>query len=198
MTTTTGNAFARLQSAFDELRDLGIDARGPSECCGTCSRAAVPDGVSFVFWNQQAHDEAFVTQDGELLGDGDLVGDIHLSYGVADDDQPDQAMVAHGQHIVRALQSHGLDVRWSGDPTSTIVVQAERAPDAEERHIMDGDVRCSACDCWTSENELDGEERCDSCHSDNVCANCAIDVGEDNLTDGLCSGCADGEDDDDA
>jgi hypothetical protein len=203
MTTQTASAHDRLVKAMATLAAEGIHAKGPAACCGSCSLAEVPDGMAYAFWNEQGHERAFAasrseeSSDWELHADGDIVGDLHITYGPGgeDDDTHEQRCLEHGRHVARVLRDAGVNVEWDEDISRTIVVKAERHATSEERHLADGDVQCYECSSWVSPAELDENELCEICQMDDCCAQCDEKVGRDNLNDQrLCEDCDPEED----
>lgn len=145
----TMTAYERLQGILTELEDMGIDARGPSECCSTCSAHAVPDGTAYVFWNEQSHTSAFAANDeGVMVAGGDLIGDLYLGYGGADGTAEAASQVA--QRVASLARAAGLEAVWDGNPGHTLRIKAEREPTEAEAHIANRDISCEGCGTWMS------------------------------------------------
>ncbi len=50
----------RLEAAFAELRNQGVEAHTRWQCCMSCGLAALPEGTTqWVFWHEQDDEHAF-------------------------------------------------------------------------------------------------------------------------------------------
>lgn len=105
----------RLDAAFAELEAVGVVARKCFSCCGTCGASEIHGEVvpgtaprGYVFFHQQ---------DADGLADPEPT--LFMSYGAfatewRDDEEYEQAAVAVGEQVRRALEGNGLRVEWDG------------------------------------------------------------------------------------
>ncbi|MBO2459351.1 DUF6891 domain-containing protein [Actinomadura violacea] len=109
----------RVLRAFRDLDLAGIVARVDHGCCQNCGIAEiggeVPDGEQHAYRGYAFSHR----QDMENAVDG---GGLTIAYGVFNDAQMQADQAGIGREVAAALQRHGLDVQWSGDPGERIEV----------------------------------------------------------------------------
>ncbi|MBD2760508.1 hypothetical protein IEE94_13430 [Yimella sp. cx-573] len=138
-----GGDFHALSKAFDTLERAGILARMNFTCCGTCAvneidHERTPGGTSQYPWREWGY-AYFHAQDAERLafprqslyvGFGAFPGSPALP-----EPQPvdrDERIARHldadavvAEKVVEVLMAQGLDVDWSGDPETRVIVHID-------------------------------------------------------------------------
>jgi hypothetical protein len=139
--------YHRLEAAFADLNNRGVAARMNFTCCNTCGTDEIdnertPIEVAEGYPFQESAYTFFHQQDAERLGQDPSV--LYLTYSSwlpAEDLDPALVEAARsgdidarntvvsrtdaliGAQVTEVLSTHGLLVRWDGDPTERIEVQ---------------------------------------------------------------------------
>lgn len=106
-----------LNKAFAALRKQGFIAKQNFWCCGSCGgsdahRIAIEDNAKgYVFYHKQDRDGAKET------------GSLFIRFGSANATDSIQADKDVGTELVAALKEAGLDVEWSGDPQTAVLIR---------------------------------------------------------------------------
>lgn len=109
----------KLDQAFEDLEAGGVIARQNFTCCGTCGAAEIADEIAqLVAAGRKAVGYVFYhAQDTESAAEGH---GVYLNYGSVEDSE--EAALAIGHSIVRALRKYGLSPSWDGTMSRRIAV----------------------------------------------------------------------------